>query len=96
MDDKQVILLNNVKRLRQLQEFYNSMAGILNEESNTTIFKSMSFVLEMSSRIADEKALQGIFESDAIHSGGRKVRPLSLLFGLFTVASNEIELQRSC
>ena len=48
MDDKQVILVNNVKRLRQLQEFYNSMAGILNEETSTTIFKSKSFVLGMS------------------------------------------------
>ena len=40
MDDKQVTLLTSVKRLRQLQEFYCSMADTLNEDSDKTVFTS--------------------------------------------------------
>ena len=41
MDDKQFILVTNVKRLRQLQEFYCLMADTLNADSNETVFTSM-------------------------------------------------------
>ena len=43
MDDKQVSLITSVKRLRQLQEFYCSMADALNTDSDQTVFTSMFY-----------------------------------------------------
>ena len=45
MDDKQVSLITSVKRLRQLQEFYCSMADTLNADSDQTVFTSMLYIV---------------------------------------------------